>query len=192
MVTNWDSSHLVFMIGSSWSSSFPSVCDIHYPPYGPYSITITFKSSIEWSGREKCLATGFFFGVWCLIDGLSDERGVHSPFLWRVEWHVVCTQSSTPRSMVAFVQNHVPVVVLLNTVPTLIRAHALQCGWLPSLCCLNTTLTRRSLRLGGRQYATGGTLEVLLSKGDISMTQWWSRRLCVKWGRSGWKWPLAE
>ena len=24
-----------------------------------FSITITFKSSMEWSGREKCLATGF-------------------------------------------------------------------------------------------------------------------------------------
>ena len=105
------------------------------------------------------------------------------------------TTSLVLQSTVAFTRNCAPVVSLLNTVPVLIWAHALQCGCFQgllalnvSLCCFNSTLTNRYFRLGGRRYATRGHFgSASLKRGDISMTHWWSWRMRVRWGRSGWK-----
>ena len=115
---------------------------------------------------------------------------MHSPFLWCIGWHIVCSRSSNHVSD-STVQGSLhlkpaPAVVLLNVVPTFICAHALRCGCLHGLvplyvsfCCANAALTRRSLRLGGWQYATRETLGVLLSKGGILQSKYYYH--CVHW-----------
>ena len=45
-----------------------------------------------------------------------------------------------------------------------------------------------SLKFGGRRYATRGHFgSAPFKRGDISMTHWWSQRMRIRWGRSGWK-----
>ena len=45
-----------------------------------------------------------------------------------------------------------------------------------------------SFRLGWRQYSTRGHFgSASLKPGDISMMHWWSRKMSVRWWRSGWK-----
>ena len=109
-----------------------------------------------------------FSDAWCPIDGLSKERRVHSP-VSRMFWmahrlpSIKYTTLLVPQSAVAFTRNRAPVVVLLNMVPVFICTHALQRGCLHglfplyvSLCCMNVIMTKRSLRLGERRYATRG------------------------------------
>ena len=134
-----------------------------------FSITISFKPSKEWSGRENCLATGFSI-LRCLMSNRWPVRQTRSAFSVSPTYWIAhrlhsirYTTLLVPRSAVAFARNCAPVVELLNTVPVIIWAHAIQrgCshGLFPlyvSLCCLNAALTKRSLRLRGRRYATRG------------------------------------
>ena len=53
---------------------------------------------------------------------------------------------------------------------------------------LNAALTRSFLRLGGQRYGTSGKFgSVSLKLGDRSIVHWWSQRMHIRWGRSGWK-----
>ena len=162
-----------------------------------FSITITFRSSIEWCGREKCLATGFSI-LRCLMSDrwpVKQTRSAFSvsPTYWMAHrlHSIKYTTLLVPQSAVAFTQNRAPVVVLLNMVPVFICAHALQRGCLHglfplyvSVCCVNVALTKRSLRLGGRQYTTREHFGSASFKGggggDMSRTHWWLWRMRVR------------
>ena len=137
----------------------------------------------------------------CLMSNQWPVKRTRSAFsVSLMYWMAHCLHSFkytmllVPQSAVAFTPNRVLVVVLLNMVPVFICRHDLQRGCLHelfplyvSLCCINVTLTKRSLRLGGQRYATMGHFGSASFKwGDISMTHWWLWRMCIRWGRFGW------
>ena len=115
--------------------------------------------------KEKCLATGFSI-LWCLMFDLwpvlvKRTRSAFSISLtYWMAYHlhsIKCTTLLVPRSVVTFTRNYVQVVVLLNIVPVFMWPHALHDWWLHGLlflCCLNASLTKTSLSLGERKYAT--------------------------------------
>ena len=143
------------------------------------SITITFRSSIEWCGREKCLATGFSI-LRCLMSDrwpVKQTRSAFSvsPTYWMAHrlHSIKYTTLLVPQSAVAFTQNRAPVVVLLNMVPVFICAHALQRG------CLHGLFPFRRGHFGSASFKRGGG-------GNMSRTHWWLWRMRVRWGRFGW------
>ena len=170
------------------------------------SITFTFRSSIKWSCREKCLATGFTILRCLMSDRWSAKRTWSafsvSPTYWMTHrlHSIKYTTLLVPQSAEAFTRNREPVVVLLNTVPVSKCAHALECGCLHglfslyvSLCCMNVALTKRSLRLGGRRYATRGNFGSASFKQGICQWRIDGYGECASGGEDlGVTWLLAE
>ena len=111
-----------------------------------FFIIIISISSIKWPGREKCLATGFLILRFVMSEQWPVKRmqsafSVSSTY-WMVH-HLHSIKYTTflvPQSAVAFTRNRASFVVLLNTVPGFIWAHALQRGRLQGLLPLYISL----------------------------------------------------
>ena len=135
-----------------WSSWLDHLNPAAFLPFAIFTILLMdllyyhyFKSSIVWFSKEKCLATGFAILV-CLMSNRWPVRQTQSaffisPMYWMV-FHLYSIKYTTllhvvPQSVVAFVQNRMPFVVLLTQCPFL-YGHMLYSmdGYMDSSPCM--------------------------------------------------------